>query len=100
MWPITWYLVDIPEYKFIANTEERKNFKYQFVEYTQDQGAIPDGFRAVSVNLRGWWVPDFTKMTLRNFLNYSLNHTPWSETGFSKVTFLVRKEEPSQLPLQ
>lgn len=100
VWPITWYLVDIPEYKFIANAEERKSFKYQFVEYTQDQGAIPDGFRAVSVNLRGWWVPDFTKMTLRNFLNYSLNHTPWSETGFTKVTFLVRKEEPSQLPLQ
>ncbi|NDC38995.1 MAG: TIGR03663 family protein [Proteobacteria bacterium] len=94
VWPITWYLVDIPEYKFIANAEERKNFKYQFIDYTQDSSKIPDGFRATTVNLRGWWVPDFSKMTLRNFLNYSLNHTPWSDTGFTSVTFLVRKDEP------
>lgn len=100
VWPITWYLVDIPEYKFIASPEERKNFKYQFIDYTQKLSDIPEGFRATTVNLRGWWVPDFSKMTLRNFLNYSLNHTPWGDTGFTSVTFLVRKEDPAQLPLR
>jgi uncharacterized protein (TIGR03663 family) len=100
VWPITWYLVDIPEYRFIASNEERKNYKYQFINHIQNQSEIPSGFRAVTVNLRGWWVPDFSKMTLRNFLNYAINHTPWGDTGYTYVTFLVRETDPPQQRLR
>lgn len=93
-WPLTWYFRDLPEYKFTATEAEKKDFTYIFQDWKDEPkpGDIPEGFYVRKLNLRGWWVPDRGQMTLKKYLNYSLNHTPWSGTGFSYVTLLTAKE--------
>jgi uncharacterized protein (TIGR03663 family) len=94
-WPLTWYFRHLPnEYRFSATPEEQKNFTYIVQDYKDppQAGQIPDGFYSRKVNLRGWWVPDFSQMTLKKFLRYAINHYPWSTTGFTYVTVLTAKD--------
>lgn len=93
VWPLTWYFKDLPEYNYSADAQERNKFKYQFLTYEEGQSP-PPGYRTRRVNLRGWWVPEYKDMKLKNFLLYALNHTPWGSTGFSYATFneLVNEE--------
>lgn len=93
VWPATWYLRDLNEYKFNATPAERANFDYIIENWTDPPKDVPPGFKVTRVNLRGWWVPDFKVRTLKKFLNYSLNHTPWSTTGFSYVNLLVNSKK-------
>ncbi|MFM1848233.1 MAG: hypothetical protein RL417_1707 [Pseudomonadota bacterium] len=88
VWPITWYLVDIPQYKFAATNEERPNFSYIFQDFRDPHENVPAGWEAMKVPLRGWWVPDYSKMTLKRYLAYALNHTPWNDPGYSDLSFL------------
>ncbi len=89
-WPATWYLRDIKGYKFSASPSERPNFDYIVQDFEETPKNVPPGFTAVKMDLRGWWVPEFQNMTLKRFLNYTLNHTPWNGTGFSSVHLLVK----------
>lgn len=90
-WPLTWYFVDLPQYKFNATPEEMEKFDYRFIDYVTDTSKQFPGYRRVDLNLRGWWVPDYQKMTLANFLLYSLSQQPFSGVGYSYVTVLVKE---------
>jgi hypothetical protein len=102
-WPLTFYFRGIKdEYKFtLSNPDERKEFTYLIQDWNDEtkNNKIPDGFYSRKVNLRGWWVPDYSQMTLKKFLRYSINHYPWSQTGFSSVIVSVAKNtEPFKQP--
>jgi|GEM_PF-949212 len=93
-WPLTWYFRHLKEeYKFSATPDETSQFTYVFQDWKDSPSPsdIPDGFYVRKLNLRGWWVPDFKAMTLKKFLSYSINHYPWSPSGFSHTTLLVNK---------
>ena len=94
-WPYTWYFRNIPnEYRFSASPSERQN--YTFIVEDHKEAPVnttdSDSFVRRKMNLRGWWVPDFKKMTLKNFLRYSINHYPWSPSGFTHVTVMQAKD--------
>lgn len=95
-WPLTWYFRNIPEqYKFNLKDKSKINeFAYIFLSWKKkhDPSEIPDGYIQKQVNLRGWWVPDFKKVSLKRFLRYTINHYPWSGTGFSYATLLIAKD--------
>ncbi|MCO6430654.1 MAG: hypothetical protein J5J00_07310, partial [Deltaproteobacteria bacterium] len=88
VWPLTWYMIGVENFKFIASPEERKNFDYMLLTWDEKGSNIPEGWERRRVNLRGWWVPDFNQMTLKKFLVYAVNHFPWSNTGFTYVWLL------------
>lgn len=88
VWPLTWYLRDLPTYKFSASEEEKKNFTY-IIQNTDDK--IPENFFSRQINLRGWWVPEFQNMTFKRFLMYSLTLHGWGGPGYSVVNLLTRK---------
>ena len=95
IWPVTWYMADVPAFKFgNAETEakERQNFDY-ILKNWKDNDPAPAGFRSIRMGLRGWWVPDYNKMGFQNFLSYALNHTPWNDTGYSYLTVLIKRTE-------
>lgn len=92
-WPVTWYMRDIPEYKFSAKPEERASFKYIIQDWEEPGTKVPDGFIGTRLNLRGWWLPDFNQMTLKRFLNYSLNRTPWGPVGYTYAHLLVNTKK-------
>ena len=94
-WPLAWYFRHLKdEYRFIAKPEERSNYTYLFIDWKdqREPGDIPEGYTARKLNLRGWWVPEFKQMTLKKFLRYSVNHYPWSPSGFTYTTFLMAKD--------
>lgn len=72
-----------------------EKFDYRFIDFESDKAKQFPGYRRVDLNLRGWWVPDYAKMTFANFLYYSLTQVPFSPVGYSYVTVLV-KEPVSQ----
>lgn len=90
-WPVTWYMRDMSGYRFQAAPNERENFSYIIEDWRESQSTVREGFRVERINLRGWWVPDYSAMTLRRFLNYALNHTPWSGVGYQYVNLLVKE---------
>ena len=100
VWPITWYLVDIPQYKFTATPEERPTFSYIFQDFKDPHENVPAGWDAMKIPLRGWWVPDYSRMTLKRYLAYALNHTPWNDPGYSDLSFLARRSESLPVPAQ
>jgi len=95
-WPLTWYFRVIPqEYKFsVKDKEELKDFAYIFISWKEkhDPSEIPEGYIQRRINLRGWWVPDFSQVSLKKFLRYSINHYPWNTSGFSYATMLTAKD--------
>jgi uncharacterized protein (TIGR03663 family) len=95
-WPLTFYFRGLKEqYKFtLSDPSERKEFTYLVQDWNDEtkNSKIPEGFYSRKVNLRGWWVPDYNQMTLKNFLRYSINHYPWSPTGFSSVIVSAAKD--------
>ena len=94
VWPLTWYFRNIPEnYKFQGNatTQQKDSAYWKFVSWKENETTPPSGYRYQRVNLRGWWVPDYTKMTFKNFLLYALNHQPWSGTGYSYSSVFVKE---------
>lgn len=95
-WPLTWYFRNIPnQYRFTLKTpEEIKEFAYIFISWKEkhDPSEIPDGYIQKRVNLRGWWVPDFSQISFKKFLRYSINHYPWNTSGFSYTTMLIAKD--------
>jgi uncharacterized protein (TIGR03663 family) len=95
-WPMTWYMRDIPEYKFQATPQEYQKFDYIIRDWKENEKPEPANFLAQRINLRGWWVPDFRQMTLKKFLGYALNQTPWSSVGYSYVWLLVNPTAPDK----
>ncbi len=95
-WPLTWYFRNIPQqYKFNLKDKSKINeFAYIFLSWKKkhDPSEIPAGYIQKQINLRGWWVPDFKQVSLKKFLRYSINHYPWSGTGFSYATLLIAKD--------
>lgn len=96
-WPMTWYMRDIPQYKFQAPPAEQPKFEYIIRDWKDNEAPTPEGFRAQRINLRGWWVPDLRQMTLKRFLGYALNHTPWNSVGYSYAWFLVNPTPSPQV---
>lgn len=96
VWPVVWYLRDLPENKFGASAIDRRDFKYQIVN-AEEADKAAEVYRRRQINLRGWWVPNFDEMTLKKFIWYAITHQPWSGTGFAYTTLLTRRgEEPGQ----
>lgn len=97
VWPITWYLIDIPEYKFSATPDERKNFDYIFENHVPG-AAVPEGFCSEVLALRSWFVPDWDQVTLKGYLIYLFNRRPWNGTGSTNVTALVKNPNWQSCP--
>lgn len=91
VWPGTWYLKDMPQYDFKElGSPEISN--YDIILKTWKEGeAVPEGFVQEKINLRGWWVPDYSKMTLKNYLKMAISLHPWSGNGYSYTTVLTNK---------
>ena len=95
VWPTVWYMRSLP-LRYEAKPEERGNYAYIMQDYKENPTDVPEGFEVRKLKLRGWWVPDFSEMTLKRFLNYSFNHIPWKPrsggdaSGYSYVTLLSK----------
>lgn len=92
VWPATWYFRGVPEYQFQElGAEPEKNIDYILDTWKEgDQDAHP-GFAHRRLNLRGWWVPEYEKMTLKRYLDMSINLRPFSGIGYSYTSLYVNK---------
>jgi hypothetical protein len=92
IWPLTWYFRGFKLYRHYTAEHENAKVKYQILDDSVAKDTHPE-YTMRTEHLRGWWVPDFTKMTWKKFLNYAWNHTPWSPVGYSDVHVFVKKEQ-------
>lgn len=94
LWPVTWYLHSIPTYRFVRDEQTTASYEYAFLNLGDGQADI---FRRTHyeqiIPLRGWWVPDYSLMTLRKFLLYTFFHLEWNPIGNFNVHFFTRKAQ-------
>ncbi|MDC0358405.1 TIGR03663 family protein [Oligoflexia bacterium] len=90
VWPATWYFRGMPGYHFSDPKNKPERFDYIIQNFKEPPPNVPEGYEVKKIKLRGWWVPDYRKMTLTSFFFYALNHTPWGPTGYSYVHLLMK----------
>ncbi len=98
VWPTVWYLHGLP-LRYDATPDQRKDYRWIIQDFKEAPTDVPPGFTVQKLRLRGWWVPDYTQMSLKRFLGYAVNHLPWKPgwggdpSGYSYVTFLSRESK-------
>jgi uncharacterized protein (TIGR03663 family) len=97
VWPMTWYFRKLPTYDYLADVQKRNNFLFR-IENWEQKKSPPRGYTARRINLRGWWLPDFSTISLKKFLHYAINHEPWNPPGFAYVNLYYRNS-PEGTPL-
>jgi hypothetical protein len=90
VWPATWYWHALPEHRFLPDSKERLKCEYVVQDWDEANTLKIPGYSSRRITLRGWWVPDNREMTLKKFLNYSLNHTPWNPPGYAYAALLTK----------
>ena len=68
VWPMSSYMVGLPEYRFGATPEQKKGFDYLMENYDERRTEFTPGFFVERIGLRGWWVPDYCQVSLKKFL--------------------------------
>ena len=94
LWPITWYLRDIPTYRFVLDTQGLPKYDYAFLNLGDPQASTlrKTHFEQI-IPLRGWWVPDYNLMTLRKFLLYTFFYVEWNPIGNFNIYFFSRRPQ-------
>jgi uncharacterized protein (TIGR03663 family) len=107
VWPMSAYMVGVREYSYIVYPNEGLSvYEYIFQSYkpkpgpkkaeqtpaekTKSDYEVPEGYRTEKIKQRGWWLPDYRRMTLKRFLNYAINHQPWNTVGYSYLFFSTK----------
>jgi len=90
-WPLTWYFRDVPLVQYHRGEESIHLFDYVF-HNPESPLETGESFESRTVPLRGWFVPNYSRMTLKKFLLYSISKEPWNETGYQSVVLQIRKE--------
>ena len=87
-WPLTWYLYGLEHYHYIKGRRELSDFDYVLTSTTDAKtgSALKMTHNRTDVPLRGWWLPDYTKMTFWNYLNYAFHHNPWTSDGEMNIS--------------
>ena len=94
IWPTTWYLFGLEGFNFIPPLDNNYEV-YDYVVANVDNETVEKAlektpFRQV-IPLRAWWVPNYDKMTIKNFLVYALTHNPWNDPGSYEVAYYKKK---------
>ena len=80
-WPLAWYFKDRPFAYFVTSFDENTDADCIFFDEKENNKK----FNSELVSLRSWWVPDYEKITFKNFILYMLTNKPFSEIGHFKV---------------
>ena len=83
VWPLTAYFKGLKGYKYQANNKQIEKMCYIFDSFDKPTIKKPKSFLEKKVTLRGWWVPDYEKVTLKKYITYLLTHKNWNSSGFS-----------------
>jgi len=70
-----------------------ESFDYVFTKVNDwdTQRRLGETHHKITLPLRAWWVPNYQKMTVLNFLNYAITHNPWNSPGRMRVVLFSRK---------
>jgi uncharacterized protein (TIGR03663 family) len=93
-WPLTWYFLNLPEFKFSKAKNKIRKYTYIFADQTNSNldFDLLETHSKVLIPMRHWWLPNYKKLTLWNYLNYSINHTPWNKTGQKFISLYTKKD--------
>lgn len=87
-WPLTWYLYGKEGYHYRQLGKDLNTF--DIVLDSSPTKTKIDGFQKEVIGLRHWWVPNWKKMTLLDFIGYSFTHKPWNPSGTQNVTVFYK----------
>ena len=86
-WPTSWYLFNRKEYKYHYTKKQLPNFKY-ILTSPQDKAIskeIDDSYRYKDLTYRSWYLPDYEKLSVTDFLHYWWNFEAKGNLGTAKL---------------
>ncbi|MFZ4712518.1 MAG: flippase activity-associated protein Agl23 [Bacteriovoracaceae bacterium] len=91
VWPATWYLFNEPDYHYYDQGVAKDEYPFVIENYMSAVN-LDKSHRKITLKLRGWWVPEYNDLNIKNYLNYVITHRPWSPVGHSFVDFYLKKD--------
>ena len=91
VWPTTAYLKGVKGYKYQADNNDLKKMCYILDSFDNGNVVKPEGFIEKKIPIRGWWVPDYKKITIKKYLNYLLTHQSWNPSGYSYAKIFINQ---------
>lgn len=89
-WICTWYFHnDTFQIAYDANLTPLEN--HDIIITTVPDMPILATHNKEVVPYSGWWVPDYSLLTIANFFSYALFHEAWNESGLIKIYIYSRK---------
>lgn len=92
VWPATWYLFNENDFHFYNQYGDEK--KYRYIIRNDIDENLASSHEHYNLKLRGWWVPEYDKLSFKLAMNYIISHHPWNPSGFSHVYLYIRKQKP------
>ncbi len=92
-WPWAWYLHGFADvaYQTIDPAQTLPSgFDAYVVSASTDPPPIPDGYVIERFPLRGWWLPDYDRVTITRAIRWLTTRDTWSPTASSDQYLIVK----------
>lgn len=92
-WPTTWYLHGRREYHHLMGHRKLEEYDYILGEPSDHELRVKlkGHFNREIIGFRGWWLPDYKKMSLKGLWDYFYYKRPWNETGEQELGLWIKK---------
>ena len=87
VWPTSYFFFNEPNYSFMLGHKELTSFDYILSDLPNEELdlSLSTRYQKIIVPMRHWWLPDYEKLSLLNWINYALTQNPWSDTGAKDI---------------
>jgi len=92
-WPWAWYLHGFSDVAYLTIDPTQplpEGYDAYIVSASTDPPPVPDGFTIERFVLRGWWLPDYGKMSIADAGKWFVTRETWNPTG-SSDQYLIRR---------
>jgi uncharacterized protein (TIGR03663 family) len=92
IWPTSWYMRDVKGFQFVSPSDFDNSLKKIdfFIGNIHQKEMVEKTFTTIEIPLRGWWVPNYYKLTPINLFLGIYFRKPWNESGYHKVIYGVK----------
>lgn len=92
IWPVSWFYYGKEDYVYVPGMHPEADYQY-IIRNSDSSIEHPELYEKTTLKLRGWWVPDMSKLTLKTYFLYAIFHNPWSESGYTYVDLYRKKSQ-------
>lgn len=94
LWPTSWYMYGSNFYSHLRGKASLQKWDYILApSYDQEYfSELSEDYDYIMLSFRHWWEPDYSQLSMGQFLKTFLTHVPWNESERMNVYLFERKK--------